>query len=149
MSNLIARFNNNFIVSISGCWLWTGFKSTTGYGVLQVDGKKIKAHRISYEIYKKQIPQGMSVLHKCDVRECVNPDHLFIGTHQDNMKDMVEKRRSRNGNKCKTHCKRGHIFSEENTYFTKSATRVCRECEKLRDAKRRIVKKLTAKQALG
>jgi hypothetical protein len=78
----------------SGCWLWFGADSgRDGYGGIRRGGKEIKAHRASYTIFNGEIPEGMYVLHKCDVRCCINPDHLFLGTHIDNMRDRFEKGR--------------------------------------------------------
>jgi hypothetical protein len=82
----------------SGCWLWTGAISKAGYGSIATykDGKTghIYAHRQSFEMASKtSIPKGLCVLHKCDVRCCVNPDHLFLGTLADNIRDMDSKGR--------------------------------------------------------
>lgn len=76
-----------------GCWLWSNAPNAYGYGQVKVDGRFLMAHRLSYEHHKGPVPDGLLVLHKCDVRSCVNPDHLFVGTHQDNAIDAVKKGR--------------------------------------------------------
>jgi hypothetical protein len=84
----------------SGCWLWTGALTSTGYGQIgmgsKTDGTRRphKAHRVAWELSRGKIPQGMSVLHHCDNPPCVNPDHLFIGTQKDNAQDMGRKGRA-------------------------------------------------------
>ena len=79
----------------SGCWLWSGAVNSSGYGSFLMAGKTSKAHRTSYRFYVGPIPNGLHVLHRCDNRICVNPDHLFVGTRFDNMRDMVRKKRLR------------------------------------------------------
>jgi hypothetical protein len=84
----------------TGCWLWIGGWAPFGHGVIRM-GSKAKgqiykmAHRVAYELYKGPIPDGMCVCHKCDVPQCVNPEHLFLGTYADNMHDMWKKGRAR------------------------------------------------------
>src|ERR1700730_2840026 len=75
------------------CWLWTAAKDKDGYGFFSVNGKQTKAHRFSFAHYNGEIPTGMIVCHKCDTPSCVNPDHLFLGTHKINLDDMRSKGR--------------------------------------------------------
>lgn len=77
----------------NGCWLWKGATSK-GYGRLGIGHKMTSAHRFSWELRNGLIPSGQQVLHKCDIRRCVNPDHLFLGTQDDNMKDCASKGRT-------------------------------------------------------
>lgn len=81
-----------------GCWIWlmtTGYRhGGVSYGRIYQKGLPVFAHRASWHIHKGPIPEGMNVLHKCDTPACVNPDHLFLGTHQDNMRDRGNKGRS-------------------------------------------------------
>lgn len=80
---------------VSGCWLWVGPKNWRGYGhAWDADvGRNRGTHRISFELHIGPIPPGMCVLHTCDVRHCVAPDHLWLGTHEDNVKDRDSKGR--------------------------------------------------------
>lgn len=89
-------------VTESGCWLWLG-STIRGYGVLSIgsrgNGTKrlVYAHRLSWELNRGPIRDGLHVLHRCDVPACCNPDHLFLGTHDDNMADMLRKGRAPHG----------------------------------------------------
>lgn len=77
-----------------GCWIWLGSVTEDGYGRTSIGGKLIATHRASWIVHKGPIPTGMSVLHQCDMPPCFNPDHLFLGTQLDNMRDMAMKRRA-------------------------------------------------------
>ena len=82
-------------IADGGCWLWNGSQTHNGYGEIRTpDGLK-RVHRVSFELFCGPIPEGMKVLHECDVRNCWNPDHLFTGTSKENSEDMVKKGRQR------------------------------------------------------
>lgn len=85
-----------------GCWLWSGSPTPGGYSQVQVGTRRGQqrphsGHRISYEHFKGPVPEGMVVRHKCDVRLCVNPDHLEIGTRRDNVQDAKDRGRHAKG----------------------------------------------------
>lgn len=77
----------------TGCFLWTGPVNYKGYGFGSFEGIRFGAHRMSYIVHNGAIPKGMLVCHNCDQRSCINPNHLFLGTHQDNTDDMMRKGR--------------------------------------------------------
>lgn len=138
------RFESKYTKDPSGCWLWQAYKDSDGYGQLQVEGRSVGAHRVSWELTNGPIPEGIFVCHTCDVCSCVNPDHLFIGTHTDNMRDKVKKGRDFNLNK--QMCIRGHMFDEKNTrqHMRPSGEwhRICKVCDALRSKSYRKKKRL-------
>jgi len=91
--SLEERLRKHIVFSTkTSCWEWTRHITKWGYGVVKVEGKAQLAHRISYLVFKGD-PIGMCVLHTCDNPKCINPDHLFLGTNSDNVKDKVSKNR--------------------------------------------------------
>lgn len=96
MNTVIERFESNvFPEPNTGCFLWAGYqRKKQGYGGFSWSGKMELAHRVSFALYKGPI-KGRHVLHSCDNPGCVNPDHLFLGTHHDNMTDMKNKGRAK------------------------------------------------------
>lgn len=81
----------------AGCWIWQGQTDANGYGQIKAFGKIVSAHRLSYELHKGPIADGMHILHSCDVKRCVNPDHLRAGTHAENMAEAASRNRMRRG----------------------------------------------------
>lgn len=131
--DLLARIHHDCIVTPNGCIRWQGHKNSKGYGEVSWRGKRMATHRWVYTLKIGPIPPGMLVCHTCDVRECCNEDHLFLGTEADNNRDCGNK--GRHHNSVKTHCKRGHEFTFENTYLKVTAgtvMRACKECQRLR-----------------
>ena len=95
---LSERFWARVVKHENGCWLYGGEKFGNKYGLLTRggrSGRNISAHRYSYEIHHGEIPRGKFVCHKCDVKNCVNPDHLYAGDHEDNTQDIVDRKRVR------------------------------------------------------
>ena len=94
------------------CWIWkAGIRGNNGYGGFRVNKTSIRlAHNVSYELYKGNIPTGLKVLHTCDNSLCVNPDHLYLGTQMDNIKDRDMKGRQRNKSSAK---KLGYVSTEK------------------------------------
>lgn len=107
---LIERFEEKiFPEPNTGCWLWGGY-AQLGYGTFGI-GNQISrlAHRVSFNLYRGEIPKGKKVCHSCDVTSCVNPDHLFLGTQKQNVHDMLSKGRGFKG-ACKLKIKREQVL---------------------------------------
>lgn len=115
-------------LSYTDCWVWIGCKNPKGYGQFWGQDKMIGAHRYSWILKKGSIPNDLCVLHKCDNPPCVNPDHLFLGTQSDNMKDMAQKGRHVSPNKQKLSCPKGHLYSSSNLYISPNGYRGCKIC---------------------
>ncbi len=88
------RFYSHLKKEKSGCWVWRSTIVWNGYGRMWYCGQGIRAHRMSWMLHRGPIPKGLWVLHKCDNPPCVNPDHLFVGTRSDNMRDAKRKGRA-------------------------------------------------------
>lgn len=126
-------FNSRYTVDkITGCWNWNR-PTDRGYGIMVISGLKYFAHRISAHLHLGfDIDSHLCICHTCDNPSCVNPEHLFIGTQADNIRDRSNKGKNKNHNSYKTVCKHGHIFSKENTIISSRGLRICRECNKRR-----------------
>jgi len=144
-AEMCARQQNSFwdrVVKSEGCWTWTGArlpitKRQKGYGTFAISalGRPVNAHRIAYALTYGEVPAGRLVMHRCDNPICVNPAHLMLGTHADNMADMDAKGRRVHANTYKTHCINGHPLSDENVRRVRTpagSARMCRICERAR-----------------
>jgi hypothetical protein len=113
----------------SGCIEWQGKRNAQGYGMTSHKGRHMSAHRKAWFLTFGAIDGDLCVLHRCDNPPCINPKHLFLGTHADNAADRDAKGRNGGDTRRKrtTHCANGHEYTDENTY-TYKRTRYCREC---------------------
>lgn len=115
-----------FTLLDDGCWEWTGSKYPNGYGRCYVGGgRRVGAHRASYEHFVGPIPEGLVINHLCENKACVRPDHLEAVTSRENTmySDTPARRHAQ-----KTHCAQGHPFDEINTFYSGSTSRRCRAC---------------------
>lgn len=114
----------------NGCMLWTGATQPNGYGSFGLrKGKVVRAHRFSYALSNGEIPVGLEVDHLCSVRNCVAPLHLDAVTRQVNVRRSGHADALRRRGAARTHCRRGHEFTPNNTYQTGHG-RSCRECQR-------------------
>lgn len=124
----------------SDCWIWLGAVGSKGYGRFWVDGRMIPAHRYSYELaHGTTMRNDLNGCHSCDTPRCVNPAHIWPGTQKDNMLDAAKKGRLFVPPR-KSHCKRGHALTSENTRAVRGGGRCCIICQRMhvnQSAKRR------------
>lgn len=134
---LAIRFWERVAIS-DGCWEWTGLRDRAGYGrigaLVSQKWRSLGTHRLSFVLHNGDIPPGICVCHRCDNPGCVRPDHLFLGTVADNMRDMKTKGRAANplatARRNQTHCKHGHEYTAENTQLIRGRNgRVERRCK--------------------
>lgn len=138
---VVERLAKRFVIEPSGCWSWTGHRDSWGYGVFSVRGAGRRAHRVVWELTKGKVDVTLQIDHLCRNRACVNPEHLELVTAR------VNALRSHMFRTLKTHCKRGHEFTPENSCwrwseYYKSRQRTCRACLNARVAKWRSNKKI-------
>lgn len=119
--------NKIYIEPNTGCWLWLGSLFSNGYGQTWWNKKVSRVHRVTYQIFKGEIPSHLVTDHLCKTRSCCNPDHIEIVPQKINVA-----RGKGNPDKWKTHCKRGHPFEGENLRITRGK-RYCQICTKMRN----------------
>lgn len=109
-----------------GCWLWQGSMQSNGYGRLPARPRPIAAHRLAWTLFRGDIPDGLAVDHLCRNRQCANPFHLRLVTPTVNALENSDSVCAINAKK--THCKRGHPFDDQNTYWIATGGRACKTC---------------------
>jgi hypothetical protein len=126
-AELIERIKSKVHVSETGCWVYPGSLNGGGYCQASFNGKKYMVHRFMYELtYGMKINPKLVVCHECDNPRCCNPEHLWIGTEKQNMRDAADKRRW--SRQRKTHCKRGHEYTPETSVIRIQRGRPARNC---------------------
>jgi transposase len=88
---VLQRFNEKWTEDVNGCHIWNACTDKDGYGLFKMSDKAMRAHRVSYQLHKEEIPKGQTVRHICDNTKCVNPDHLILGTQKQNVQDKIER----------------------------------------------------------
>lgn len=117
------RYNNK------GCWLWSGFIANNGYGRVKNNNEDIHIHTLSAKLYNI-FEEGLQTLHRCNIRRCFNPGHLYAGTQKDNVRDQIKDgTHPSNSEKLKTHCPHGHEYTIVNTRICRDGSRKCKICE--------------------
>lgn len=135
-----ARVRRDCLTDTNGCLLWQCSAVGAGYGQVHFGRRLWRTHRLMFVAVNGAIPQGLAVCHRCNVRRCCNPAHLYAGTQKQNIADMVRAGRGRNvlfeKNASKTHCVRGHPLSGDNLVLRRNKkrnaqVRTCRECYRM------------------
>lgn len=129
---VIQRFEEKFVPEPNtGCWLWIRRCNKAGYGKFSINSNPVYAHRFSFEMYKHKIPNtgnklDTCICHTCDTPSCVNPNHLFLGTHRENMRDAIQK--NRKGYKGEKHF--GHRLTDIQVLLIRRDSRTLKEIAK-------------------
>lgn len=128
-------------ISFHPCLEWLAAKDKAGYGRFNFRGTNWKASRVMWVLEKGEISEGLHILHKCDNPGCVRIEHLFLGSHMDNIRDKMHKNRHQGPKK--THCPQGHEYGGKNLWISKRNGRTCLICASARAMKSRANKILT------
>lgn len=141
---IVDRFTKNFRYDPDGCWEWTASRKPKGYGEFRIGSKLQYAHRVSYVLFKGPIAKGLSVCHTCDNPPCVNPDHLFLGTNRENIRDKVNKGRQTKGEESNL-----SKLTEEAVLLIRDDDRPSREIAKEHDITAAAVNMIKARKRWG
>lgn len=134
MGTIFTMKELDYTVDENGCWIYRGCKNKKGYGVVRRENRNWQAHRWQFRQKKGSLIDGQLICHSCDNPPCINPDHLWQGTPQDNVDDMISKGRTVYANSLKTHCKRNHLLAGDNLRMY-NGKRICRACMKIHSKK--------------
>lgn len=110
---------------MSNCWLYAGSINSDGYGIIFDNGKQLRAHRVMYENEVGEIPKGLHIDHLCRTRACINPVHMEV---VENVTNIMRGEAPSAQNARKTHCNKGHEFTDSNTHYRKNGWRICKQC---------------------
>lgn len=133
-------------IPMCGCWIWIGSLNRGEYGQLTVGGKHMVAHRASFIAHGGILKPGQWVLHRCDVRCCVNPFHLYAGTPVDNRRDALQRSGWKHPYGQRDACRAGHVYEVLGFRIAADGSRVCRECMKLHMRRHRAQVALTTEE---
>lgn len=132
IKNIEHKLNSNTIIDeITGCWLFQGSINKKGYGHIRFNARVMEVHRVSAHLFLGLIfGSGEHALHKleCPNKNCWNPDHLYVGTNDENIRDRQLLGHTINNDMFKTHCIWNHEFTKENTFIDANGKRNCRTC---------------------
>lgn len=135
--SLLERIRARVIVTASACWEWQGSTNGNGYGEIRIKQRKHYVHRLTVELTRGPIADGMDIDHLCRNRSCCNPDHLEVVTRHVNIMRGDNPDFQRRRFAAITHCPQSHPYDAANTYVTKAGTRQCKACTRARNKARR------------